>query len=65
MHHARETRNLVPSEASRVMLAVTMQERCEILKDTGAKFDRGVSEYSGIACINARETKNRWRTWLA
>lgn len=57
MYFARETRNLVPSEASRVMLAVTMQERCEILEEMGAKFYRGESEYSGLACINAWETK--------
>ncbi|GAB7332294.1 hypothetical protein MBLNU13_g04129t1 [Cladosporium sp. NU13] len=56
MYYARETRNLVPSDASRVMLAVTMQERCEILKDMGAIFYQEVSEYSGLACINAWET---------
>lgn len=57
MYYARETRNLVPEEASRVMLAVTMRERCEILKDMGAKFYRGVSEYSGLACINKWESR--------
>ena len=57
MYHARETRSLVPEEASRVMLAVTMGERCAILKDMGAKFYRGVSEYRGLACINAWESK--------
>ena len=57
MYHARETRNLVPSDASRVTLATTMRERCEILKDMGAKYYQRVSEYSGLACINTWETK--------
>jgi hypothetical protein len=57
MYHARETRNLVPSDASRVMLATTMGERCEILKAMGVKYHQRVSEYSGLACINAWETK--------
>lgn len=57
MYFARETRNTVPSEASRVMLAVTMEERCAILKDMGAKFYERASDYSGLACINAWETK--------
>jgi hypothetical protein len=57
IYSARETQNLVPSDASRVMLAETMQERCEILKNMGAKFYRRVSEYDGLACINAWKTK--------
>lgn len=56
-YFARETRNAVPSEASRVMLAVTMEERCAILKDMGAKLYERASDYSGLACINAWETK--------
>jgi hypothetical protein len=55
--HLREKRNVCPSDASRVMLAETMQERCEILKDMGAKFYRQASEYTGLACINAWATK--------
>jgi len=55
--YAREMQNIAPSDASRVMLAETMQERCAILKDMGAKFYREASEYAGLACINAWETK--------
>ena len=41
-----------------MMLTVTMQEdRREILKNMGMKSYRGVSEYSGLACTNAWETK--------
>lgn len=57
MYHARETRNLVTSDVSRVMLAKTMQERCEILKDMGAKCFQRSSEYTGLACLNAWKTK--------
>ena len=57
MYYAQKTRNHVPSDASRMMLAATIQEdRREILKDTGAKFCRGASENSGVACANAWET---------
>jgi hypothetical protein len=57
MYYARDMRNLVPSDASRVMSTTTMTERCGISKDMGAKFYRRASQYSGIACINAWETK--------
>ena len=54
---AREMRNILPSEASRVTLAKTMEERCEILKRMGAKFYQRSSEYDGLAYIKAWETK--------
>lgn len=57
MYFARETRNLVPSEASRVMLAVTIEERCAILKDVGARFYKSASDHRGLAFINAWETR--------
>lgn len=57
MYFAPQTRNLVPSEVSRVMLAVTMEERFAILKDVGARFYKRASDYSGLACSNAWETR--------
>lgn len=57
MYYARGTRNLVPSDADCVVLADTVQERREIFEDMGARFRRGASEYSGLACMNAWETK--------
>lgn len=57
MYYARETQNLVPSDASRAMLATTMEERCGVLKVMGVKFYHSANEYSGLACINAWETK--------
>lgn len=57
MYHARETQNLVPPKVSRVMLAKTMQERCEILKDMGATFFQRPNNYTGLACLNAWKTK--------
>ena len=54
---APRTRNLVPSEASPVTLAVTMEERCAMLKDMGARFCKRASDYSAHACINGWETR--------
>ena len=59
MHYALKTRNLVPSDASCVVLADTVQERREALEDMGASVYRGAGEYSELACINA------WLTRLA
>jgi hypothetical protein len=34
-----------------------MTERCEILEDMIAKFYQTATEYRGLACMNAWETK--------
>lgn len=47
----------MPSEASRLRLAVTMEEECAIPKDMGARFYTCASDYSGHACINGWETR--------
>lgn len=40
-----EEDNLVPTDAAKVKLAKTMEERCEILKGMGARFYAGLEDY--------------------
>ena len=37
--------NLVPTDAVKVKLAKTIEERCEILKEIGARFYAGLEDY--------------------
>ncbi|KAL6415969.1 hypothetical protein AUP68_00176 [Ilyonectria robusta] len=48
---------LVPNDANRVLLARSMEEKCDILKSMGAKFYATLDEYDGVSCLNAWETK--------
>jgi hypothetical protein len=47
----------VPTDAARLTLATNMDERCEILKGTGAKFYKSLDEYEGGAYLRAWQTK--------
>lgn len=53
----QEKHNLLPEDAVRVSLARTMDEKCVILKDIGAKFFRSLEQYDGAACLRAWEKK--------
>lgn len=55
----REKHNLLPEDAVRVSLARTMDEKCEILEDIGAKFFRSLDQYDGAACLRAWEEKTQ------
>lgn len=49
--------NPVPENAGRIGLARSMEEKCAILKNMGAKFYKGLGDYKGKACLNMWETK--------
>ena len=49
--------NQEPDGSTRVLLARTMEERCSILKDLGAKFYENIEQYDGKACLRAWEKK--------
>ena len=49
--------NLEPQDSAKVLLARTMDERCSILKDMGAKFYETIEQYNGMACLKAWEKK--------
>ncbi|PWY67875.1 hypothetical protein BO70DRAFT_366174 [Aspergillus heteromorphus CBS 117.55] len=58
--HAVKDEPIVPDEATQVLLARTMDERCEILKRMGGRFFASLEEYKyggGAACLTAWETK--------
>ncbi|KAH7161208.1 hypothetical protein EDB81DRAFT_755784 [Dactylonectria macrodidyma] len=57
MWGARQEEIIVPDEASRVMLARSMQEKCDILKSIGAKFYAKLDEYDEPSCLKAWKTK--------
>jgi hypothetical protein len=48
---------LVPTDAARLMLAMNLDERCEILKMMGGKFYKSLDEYNGGAYLRAWLTK--------
>ncbi|KAI0155642.1 hypothetical protein BJ166DRAFT_338808 [Pestalotiopsis sp. NC0098] len=52
-----EPKNMLPSEASQVHLARTMDEKCAILEGLGAKHYQSIKEYQGAVCLNAWEEK--------
>lgn len=52
-----EPKNMLPSEASQVHLARTMDEKCAILQGLGAKHYQSIKEYQGATCLNAWEEK--------
>jgi len=47
----------VPTNAATLTLAMNMDERCEILKGTGAKFYKILDEYEDGAYLRAWQTK--------
>lgn len=57
MRGYQDKHNLVPRGATRVALARTMEEKCEILEMMGAKCFNDWDQYNGSACINAWEKK--------
>lgn len=59
MFGMQEKHNLVPPGASNVLLAKTMDEKCEILRGMGAKFYASLDQYDGAACFNAWKEKTR------
>lgn len=54
-----EKHNLLPSDAGRVLLARTMDHKCAILKNMGAKFFARLEEYEGAACLKAWAEKTQ------
>ena len=48
-----EKHNPPPSEAGRVLLARTRNEKCAILKNMGARFFASLDKYQGSACLKA------------
>jgi hypothetical protein len=58
LSYFQDKHNLVPEDATKVLLARTMDERCEILKGIGAKFYKSLDQYKGAACLRAWEEKN-------
>ena len=42
-----EEDNIVPVDGARVLLAASMEERCEVLKQMGARFYPALGEYEG------------------
>ncbi|KAK1764205.1 hypothetical protein QBC33DRAFT_547497 [Phialemonium atrogriseum] len=59
MYGFREKRNFVPTWASKVTLAMTMEQRCEILKNMGAKFFATLDDYDGAGCLKAWKEKSQ------
>ncbi|ERF76830.1 hypothetical protein EPUS_09467 [Endocarpon pusillum Z07020] len=54
-----EGHNVIPSDATRLRLSRTMDERCQVLKDRfNGKFYKDVSEYKGHAFINSWDWKD-------
>ncbi|PCG92235.1 Hypothetical protein PENO1_089750 [Penicillium occitanis (nom. inval.)] len=47
----------IPDEHVHLLLARNMDERCEILKQLGARFLERVEDYDGVGCLRAWEEK--------
>jgi hypothetical protein len=55
----QEKYNLLPTDAGKVSLARTMDEKCEILKSMGARFFASLEQYDGAACLRAWQEKTQ------
>jgi hypothetical protein len=59
MYGMQEKYNLLPTDAGKVSLARTMDEKCEILKSMGARFFASLEQYDGAACLRAWQEKTQ------
>jgi len=53
-----EKHNLLPGDAGRVLLAKTMDDKCAILENMGARFFASLEEFEGTACLKAWAEKS-------
>jgi hypothetical protein len=57
MYGWQERYNHVPFDVGKISLAMSMNEKCQILKGMGGKFYDRLEQYEGVACLNMWDIK--------